>query len=82
MKVQIKVKMKGDPWVVVLHEVQGVQGSRSSSASTPRPMPRFWEMHVDEVKAQAAAHGLEFVNVRKAELVAQLVEANRQLYHF
>ena len=67
---QIKLKMKGEPWVVVVQEVQPVPRTRL-------PMPKFWEMHVDDVKFEARRQGLELKNMKKDELVQQLVELHR-----
>ena len=69
-KCQIKLKMKGEPWVVVVQEVQPVPRTRL-------PMPKFWEMHVDDVKFEARRQGLELKNMKKDELVQQLVELHR-----
>ena len=69
-KFQIKLKMKGEPWLVLVQEVQAVPRTRL-------PMPKFWEMHVEDVKFEARKQGLEVKNVKKAELVQQLVELHR-----
>ena len=44
---------------------------------TRPPMPKFWEMHVDELKVQAGLLGLPVKNVLKAELIQTLVELHR-----
>ena len=73
-KCQIKLKMKGEPWVVV---VQEVQPEVQPVPRTRLPMPKFWEMHIDDVKFEARRQGLEVKNIKKDELVQQLVELHR-----
>ena len=73
-KCQIRLKMKGEPWLVVEKEVQP---EVQQVPRTRLPMPKFWEMHVDDVKFEARRQGLELKNMKKDELVQQLVELHR-----
>ena len=77
-KCQIKLKMEGEPWVDVVKEVQPVQAREAGDFPRKRlPMPKFWEMHIDDVKFEAIRQGLQVKNIKKDELVQQLVELHR-----
>jgi len=91
LKVRIRLKMRlpGEPFVVVVQEVQVAAASAATKSLSsapeatrppPRPMKRFWEMLVGELKVEAAARGLAYQGVLKEDLIVALVEANRLIY--
>ena len=83
-KVQIRLKMQGEPWLLVQQEViapQPVGQVRSvqvgAGPSSRKIMPKFWAMHVNDIREHAVKAGIKIIDARKDDLVEALVEHYR-----
>ena len=71
--VEVTLEIKQDiakPWLLIYQEFPEFTSSKE-------PMEKFWDMHIDELKAEAVKRGLPIKNKLKAVLISELVEMCR-----